>query len=110
MIDELEYDQPPMIQFQCLKSVLEKIGSDFSFGVKYYDDMTGEVFFDPETGRDMNGISLDATRNQYKYDYLFRLSLRIGIDENDDIKADVSFDIRLTRENEEINTHDAFSA
>lgn len=105
VIDELEYDQPPMIQFQCLKSVLEKIGSDFSFGVKYYDDMTGEVFFDPETGRDMNGISLEATRNQYKYDYLFRLSLRIGIDENDDIKADVSFDIRLTRENEEINTH-----
>ena len=40
VIDELEYDQPPMIQFQCLKSVLEKIGSDFSFGVKYYDDMT----------------------------------------------------------------------
>ena len=105
VIDELEYDQPPMIQFQCLKSVLEKIGSDFSFGVKYYDDMTGEVFFDPETGRDMNGISLEATRNQYKYDYLFRLSLRIGIDENEDIKADVSFDIRLTRENEEINTH-----
>ena len=105
VIDELEYDQPPMIQFQCLKSVLEKIGSDFSFGVKYYDDMTGEVFFDPETGRDMNGISLEATRNQYKYNYLFRLSLRIGIDENEDIKADVSFDIRLTRENEEINTH-----
>ena len=105
VIDELEYDQPPMIQFQCLKAVLEKIGSDFAFGVKYYDDMTGEVFFDPETGEAKDAISADATRNQYKYDYLFRLSLRITLDENDDIKADVSFDIRLTRENEEINTH-----
>lgn len=105
VIDELEYDQPPMIQFQCLKAVLEKVGESFAFGTKYYDDMTGEVFFDPETGEAKDAISEDATRNQYKYAYLFRLALRITLDENDDIKADVSFDIRLTRENEEINTH-----
>ena len=48
VIDELEYDQPPMIQFQCLKAVLEKVGESFAFGTKYYDDMTGEVFFDPD--------------------------------------------------------------
>ena len=105
MIDELAYDQPPMIQFQCLKAVLEKIGKGFEFGAKYYDDITGEVYFDPETGEAKDAISAEATQNQYKYDYLFRLSLRITLDEKDDIRADVSFDIRLTRENEEINTH-----
>ena len=101
VIDELEYTQPPMIQFQCLKKVFEKIGTDFAFGEKYYDEITGEVFFDPATGEDK---SEDADKDDYKYAYSFRLAMRIEIDENDLIKADVSFDIRLTRESEEIET------
>ena len=101
VIDELEYDQPPMIQFQCLKAVLEKVGGDFEFGVKYYDDMTGEVYVDPETGKDK---SADADKADYKYGYVFRLALRIDLDENEDITADVSFEIKLTRTDEEINT------
>jgi len=105
VIDELEYDQPPMIQFQCLKAVFDNVGEGFQFGVKHYNSMTGEVFVDPETGRDMNGISLDDTRNQYKYDYTFRLDLKIDVGENDLITADVSFGIRLARESEEINTN-----
>lgn len=104
VIDDLEYTQPPMIQFQCLKTVLEKIGKGFEFGAKYYDDITGEVFVDTATGKDMSAISAEATRNQYKYDYTFRLALRIDIDEADLIKADVSFDIRLVRGNEDVST------
>ncbi len=100
VIDDLEYTQPPMIQFQCLKAVLEKIGKGFEFGAKYYDDITGEVFVDVATGRDMSD---DANKNDYKYDYTFRLALRIDIDEADLIKADVSFDIRLVRGNEDVN-------
>ena len=100
MIDGLEYTQPPMIQFQCLKAVLEKIGKGFEFGAKYYDDITGEVFVDVATGRDMSD---DANKNDYKYDYTFRLALRIDIDEADLIKADVSFDIRLVRGNEDVS-------
>ncbi|MBR4769890.1 MAG: hypothetical protein IK090_03055 [Clostridia bacterium] len=100
VIDDLEYTQPPMIQFQCLKAVLEKIGKGFEFGAKYYDDITGEVFVDVATGRDMSD---DANKNDYKYDYTFRLALRIDIDEADLIKADVSFDIRLVRGNENVS-------
>ena len=100
VIDDLEYTQPPMIQFQCLKAVLEKIGKGFEFGAKYYDDITGEVFVDVATGRDMSD---DANKNDYKYDYTFRLALRIDIDEADLIKADVSFDIRLVRGNEDVS-------
>ena len=100
VIDGLEYTQPPMIQFQCLKAVLEKIGKGFEFGSKYYDDITGEVFVDVATGRDMSD---DANKNDYKYDYTFRLALRIDIDEADLIKADVSFDIRLVRGNEDVS-------
>ncbi len=100
VIDDLEYTQPPMIQFQCLKAVLEKIGKGFEFGAKYYDDITGEVFVDVATGRDMSD---DANKNDYKYDYTFRLALQIDIDEADLIKADVSFDIRLVRGNEDVS-------
>lgn len=100
VIDDLEYTQPPMIQFQCLKAVLEKIGKGFEFGAKYYDDITGEVFVDVATGRDMSD---DANKNDYKYDYTFRLALKIDIDEADLIKADVSFDIRLVRGNEDVS-------
>ena len=28
-IDDLEYSQPPMVQFQCLKKVFEAVGKDF---------------------------------------------------------------------------------
>ena len=101
VINDLEYTQPPMIQFQCLKAVLEKIGKGFEFGAKYYDDITGEVFVDVATGRDMSD---DANKNDYKYDYTFRLALQIDIDEADLIKADVSFDIRLVRGNEDVST------
>ena len=101
VIDELEYTQPPMIQFQCLKAVLEKIGKNFAFGTKYYDDITGTVYFDPTTGESKAD---DANKDDFKYDYAFRLALRIDIDENDLIKADVSFSIRMTRGNDVIST------
>ncbi|MBR5044642.1 MAG: hypothetical protein IKX66_04775, partial [Clostridia bacterium] len=101
VIDDLEYTQPPMIQFQCLKAVLEKIGKKFEFGTKYYDDITGNVFFDPATGKDMSKAD---DKDDYKYDYTFRLALCINIDENDDITADVSFSIRTTRGSKDIST------
>ena len=97
-IDDLEYDQPPMIQFQCIKKVFEKIGSSFSFGTKYSDVINGTCFFNPETGEKVNGDE------NYKYNYTFDLSLALNIDSNDLINADVSFKINLTKGEENLET------
>ena len=96
-LEEVEYNQPPMVQFQYLKKVLEKVGSGYEFGNKYYDTINGEMYFDVETGFKREG-------EQYKYSYTFTLGLDINIDDNDLITADISFDIKLNKGNEEYNT------
>lgn len=101
VIDEIEYNEPPMIQFQCLKKVLEKIGSNYSFGTKYYDTMTGTIYADMETGKDM---SSESNKNNYVAAYTITMSIDISIDSNDLINADVCFDISVTQNNKEYNT------
>lgn len=96
VIDELEYDQPPMIQFQYLKSALEKIGTGFEFGTKYYYDIQNTVYYDIDSGEIIND-------ENHKWNYVFRLALQIDIDDNDLITADVSFDITLTQNNTSYN-------
>ncbi len=96
-LEEVEYNQPPMVQFQYLKKVLEKVGSGYEFGNKYYDTINGEMYFDVETGFKREG-------EQYKYNYTFTLGMDINIDDNDLITADISFDIKLNKGNEEYNT------
>ena len=98
IIDDLEYNQPPMIQFQCLKKVFEKIGTGFEFNTKYYDDIKGEVYFDIESGK-----KIDSTDSTKKFNYTFTLSISINIDSNDLIIADVSFDILLNKGNDNYN-------
>ena len=98
VIDDLEYDEPPMIQFQCLKHVLEKTGKKYSFNEKYYEDITGTMYFDITDGTKKN------ESNEYKYDYNFRLALSISINSNDFITANVSFDISLRQGNKTIST------
>ncbi len=93
VIDELEYDQPPMIQFQYLKAVLEKMGEGYSFGTKYYYDVTGTLYADIAG----NEKKSHADGDGYKYNYSFVLAIEIDIDENDLITADVSFDIKVTQ-------------
>lgn len=95
--EDLDYNQPPMIQFQYLKKVLEKIGENFSFGTKYCDTITGKVNIDIETGQ-------KATGADSEFDYNFLLSIAIQIDDNDLITADVSFDIDLRRGSENYAT------
>ena len=89
-LEEVEYNQPPMVQFQYIKKVLEKVGSGYEFDKKYYDTITGDMYLDVNTGLKREG-------DEYKYNYTFTLGLDINIDNNDLIKADVSFDIKLTR-------------
>ena len=96
-LEEVEYNQPPMVQFQYLKKVLEKVGSGYEFGNKYYDTINGEMYLDVETGFKREG-------EQYKYSYTFTLGMDINIDDNDLITADISFDIKLNKGNEEYNT------
>lgn len=96
-LDDVEYNQPPMVQFQYLKKVLEKVGDGYSFGTKYFDTMTGEVLLDIETG-------LESTKESDKFNYTFGLGMDINIDGNDLITADVSFDIKIARGAEEYNT------
>ncbi len=89
-IEDLSYDQPPMIQFQYLKKVIETVGESYSFGEKYYDTITGSVYVDMETGYEAEG-------EENKYNYTFVLALEVDINNNDLITADVSFDITLAK-------------
>ncbi|MBP5466620.1 MAG: hypothetical protein J6Y43_03555 [Clostridia bacterium] len=102
VIDDLEYTQPPMIQFQCLNKVLDKTGDNYSFGTKYGDEINGELYADMENGIKKDKTAADAA--DYKYDYTFGLAISINIDRNDLIIADVSFEIRVYRENEDYRT------
>ena len=101
--DSFAYDEPPMIQFQCLKAVFERIGKDYSFGTKYYSDVNGELYIDIETGDKIDELRSDAA--DYKYDYTFGLAISVNIDDSDLITADVSFDITIYRENERYHTN-----
>lgn len=89
-IEKLEYNQPPMIQFQYLKKVFEKVGENYSLGSKYYDTIQGEVYLDIQPGKKSQG-------EENKFNYNFLLSLEINLDQSDLITADVSFDIELAR-------------
>ena len=98
VIDELEYNQPPMIQFQYLKAILDDAGSDFEFGTKYYSNINNSIYYDIETGK-----KKASTETDYKWDYDFKLALEINIDNNDLITCDVSFDVKITKGNQEYN-------
>lgn len=50
-LEDVSYNQPPMIQFQYIKKVLEKIGGGYDFNTKYSDSINGEVYLDIETGQ-----------------------------------------------------------
>ncbi len=96
-LDDVEYNQPPMVQFQYMKKVLEKVGSGYEFGTKYYDTVTGDVLLDIQTG-------LKSKKDEDKFNYTFGLGIDINIDNNDLITADVSFDIKINRGQEEYKT------
>ena len=98
VIDELKYNEPPMIQFQCVKAAIEKIGDSYSFGTKYYYDITGSIYVNDDFSEKM------SEDNQYKWDYVFRLALEINIDDNDLITVDVSFDINLRQGEKTMST------
>ena len=89
-LEDLEYGQPPMIQFQYLKGVFDKVGSGYEFGTKYYDNVTGEMYMDI-----YDGLQDKSQKPENRYTYDFELAISINIDENDLINADVSFDIEL---------------
>ena len=91
-LDDLGYNEPPMIQFQYLKAVFDKAGSGYEFGTKYYETINGEVYLDIETG-----FEDEDRKDENKYTYDFDLALDITINDNDLINADVSFDIVLTK-------------
>ena len=98
-LDDLEYDQPPMIQFQYLKKVLEVVGESYSFGTKYYDTIRGDIYVDFETG-----FEDKDKKEENKYAYTFGLSIDVDIDESDLITAEVSFDINLAKGTESYTT------
>ena len=93
-IDELEYDQPPMIQFQCLKTVFESMGEgSFSFEKKYFDTITGNIYFDVNTGE----AKSESDGEDYHFTYNFNLALGLKLDDDGLITADIGFDIGLTK-------------
>ena len=98
-IEELEYNQSPMIQFQSVKRVFDAIGNDYVFGTKYSDSITGSVYFDNASG---DKKDVDPA---YKYDYTFTVSLLIEIDNNDLINGDVAFKIDLSQGETNLQTN-----
>lgn len=98
-VDDLTYNQPPMVQFQCLKKVFEKIGDNFQFGTKYFDNITGEVYVDFATG-----YKDETKKSENKYSYDYELGVKIKVRKNDVIDADVSFDVKLTKGEETYRT------
>ena len=98
-VDDLEYNQPPMVQFQCLKAVFDKVGGGFEFGTKYYDNVTGEVYINFE-----NGLKDESKQDKNKYGFDFELAIDINIDDSDLIYADVTFDIKLNQNNQNYET------
>lgn len=99
-IDGISYNEPPMVQFQCLKSVIDKVGSDYKFGTKYYYTIAGTMYLDITTGQNMEENKAD----EFKYNYEFTLALEIDIFSNDLIDANVIFNIKLTQGEAEYNT------
>lgn len=98
-IEELSYNEPPMIQFQYLKAVFDKVGQGFEFGTKYYDSIVGEMYVDFATG------FKDETKNEAnKYSFNYELAIDITINEQDLINADVSFNIDLSQNGQTYNT------
>ena len=97
-LDDVSYNQPPMIQFQYIKKVLEKIGNGYEFDKKYYDTVTGEMYVDINTG------AKKEKGDEYRYNYTFTLGMDINIDDNNLITADVSFDINLKKGSESYTT------
>lgn len=91
-VDDLSYNQPPMVQFQCLKKAYEKIGTNFEFGTKYYDNITGEVYIDFSTG-----YKDEAKKTENKYNYDYELGIKINVRDNGVIDANVSFDVKLSQ-------------
>ena len=93
---DLEYDQPPMQQFQYLKAIFKEMGNDYELGTKYYYDISGQVYLDMETG-----FAVDPTQvgdpASYRYDYVFGFAMSIELRKNDLIFAEVGFKITLTQ-------------
>lgn len=90
---DFEYDEPPMIQFQCLKALYESIGDDFAFGTKYSDTITGSVYYDFKT-------RTAPEEEKYLQNYSFICSVSLDIDSNDLITSNVGFDLTFTHESE----------
>ena len=90
---DFKYDEPPMIQFQYIKKALEKIGNGFSFGVKYQETITDEIYYDFSTGK-------DTQSPQFKQTYSLDFSLYINIDDSDLINCKALFDVNYTHEND----------
>ena len=98
-LSDLSYDQPPMIQFQYLKAVLNKVGEGYAFNTKYTKDITGTIYIDMNTGE-----KKESSESQYQADYQFGLAIWINIDDQDLITADVSFDINVSQNNQSYHT------
>lgn len=82
---EFKYDEPPMIQFQYIKALYEKVGASYELGKVYKDRVTGKADFDFATGK--------AGKTQ---DYVADVSIDIDIDSSDIIRVHLGLVIVYT--------------
>ena len=98
-IDELDFNKPPMTQFNSLKRFFETLGKNFFFGTKYTDTVVGVVYFDPTTGDKKGELP------EYRYNYNFTISLALNIDDEDVITGDVVYKIDLNQGETTLHTN-----
>ena len=106
-IEKLEYNQPPMIQFQYLKKVFEKVGENYSLGSKYYDTIQGEVYLDIQSGKKSDqsdlitadvSFDIELARGEETYSIQWFVSILLDYDMN---KSDPNYTMTMRSENDE---------
>lgn len=83
---DIEYNEPPLVQFQFIKQLYEAVGDDYALGTVYTTTVTGEVTYDFDTGKYEGDL----------HRYSAEVDIYIGIDSKDYITAEFGMQIVYT--------------
>lgn len=85
---DIEYNEPPLVQFQFLKQLYEATGDGYALGTTYAATVTGQFNYDFSTGKYENVLQ----------HYSAEIGIYIGIDSTDYITAECGMHVFYTDE------------
>ena len=91
---DIEYNEPPLVQFQFIKQLYEATGDGYALGTTYKATVTGQFTYDFSTGEYENILQ----------HYSAEISIYIGINSKDYITAE--FGMHVFYADEQSNTHE----